>query len=114
MILVVGGRGAGKRAFVEKQLGYAPRQISDDPAEETPVLYALEALEPLPPLEALLRREVVVCQEVGCGVVPMDRRERDRREANALVTDFLTNVSWVIDGNYLSDFSAARRFLEAD
>ena len=81
MILVVGGRGAGKRAFVEKQLGYAPRQISDDPAEETPVLYALEALEPLPPLEALLRREVVVCQEVGCGVVPMDRRERDRREA---------------------------------
>ena len=78
MILVVGGRGAGKRAFVEKQLGYAPRQISDDPAEETPVLYALEALEPLPPLEALLRREVVVCQEVGCGVVPMDRRERDR------------------------------------
>ncbi len=41
-------------------------------------------------------------------------QERDRREANALVTDFLTNVSWVIDGNYLSDFSAARRFLEAD
>ena len=66
MILVVGGRGAGKRAFVEKQLGYAPRQISDDPAEETPVLYALEALEPLPPLEALLRREAI--GQLCCGL----------------------------------------------
>ena len=28
---------------------------------------------PLPPLEALLGRAVVVCREVGCGVVPMDR-----------------------------------------
>ena len=29
----------------------------------------------------LLGRAVVVCREVGCGVVPMDRGDRDRREA---------------------------------
>ena len=32
-------------------------------------------------LEDLLGREVVACREVGCGVVPLDRADRDRREA---------------------------------
>ena len=81
MIFVTGGRGAGKREFVEKTLGYAPEQLSPVWERNTPALLGLEALDPLPPLEDLLRREVVVCREVGCGVVPMDRAERDRREA---------------------------------
>ena len=81
MILVIGGRGAGKRRFVEGELGYAPEQIASCPQAGTPVLYGLEALEVLPSLEDLLEREVVVCQEVGCGVVPMDRGEREHREA---------------------------------
>ena len=37
--------------------------------------------DPLPPLEDLLGRGVVACREVGCGVVPLDRADRDRREA---------------------------------
>ena len=77
MILVIGGRGAGKRSFVTDVLGFSPEQF----AENGPVLYGLEELDPLPPLEALLGRAVVVCREVGCGVVPMDRGDRDRREA---------------------------------
>ena len=81
MIFVVGGLGAGKRAFLEQQFGYLPEQMSNRPENETPVLYGLEDLDPLPPLEDLLRREAVVCREVGCGVVPMDRADRDRREA---------------------------------
>ena len=72
MILVIGGRGAGKRSFVTDVLGFSPEQF----AENGPVLYGLEELDPLPPLEALLGRAVV-----GCGVVPMDRGDRDRREA---------------------------------
>jgi len=70
VILVIGGRGAGKRSFVTDVLGFSPEQF----AENGPVLYG-------PPLEALLGRAVVVCREVGCGVVPMDRGDRDRREA---------------------------------
>ena len=68
MILVIGGRGAGKRSFVTDVLGFSPEQF----AENGPVLYGLEELDPLPPLEALLGRAVVVCREVG---------DRDRREA---------------------------------
>ena len=81
MILVVGGLGAGKRKFIREELGYAPEQLSSVPEEGTPVLWGLEALDPLPPLEDLLGRAVVACREVGCGVVPLDRADRDRREA---------------------------------
>ena len=77
MILVTGGRGAGKRTFVTDVLGFSPEQF----AEDGPVLYGLESMDPLPSLEALRDREVVVCREVGCGVVPMDRGDRDWREA---------------------------------
>ena len=57
MILVVGGLGAGKRKFIREELGYAPEQLSSVPEEGTPVLWGLEALDPLPPLEDLLGRE---------------------------------------------------------
>lgn len=77
MILVTGGRRAGKRSFVTDVLGFSPEQF----AEDGPVLYGLESMDPLPSLETLLDREVVVCREVGCGVVPMDRGDRDWREA---------------------------------
>ena len=80
MILVVGGLGAGKRRFILEELGYAPEQLSSVPEEGTPVLWGLEALDPLPPLEDLLGREVVACREVGCGVVPVDPSERAWRE----------------------------------
>ena len=56
MILVVGGLGAGKRKFIREELGYAPEQLSSVPEEGTPVLWGLEALDPLPPLEDLLGR----------------------------------------------------------
>ena len=81
MILVIGGLGAGKRNFVAQVLGYGPEACSADPEDRTPVLYDLEQCSPLPPVEDLLRREVVVCREVGCGVIPMDAQERNWREA---------------------------------
>ena len=80
MILVVGGLGAGKRRFILEELGYVQEQLSSIPEEGTPVLWGLEALDPLPPLEDLLGREVVACREVGCGVVPMDPAQRTWRE----------------------------------
>lgn len=80
MILIVGGLGAGKRNFVRTQLGYEPEQMTCRPEEDRPVLYDLQELDPLPTEEALLGREVVICNEVGCGVVPMDREDRRRRE----------------------------------
>ena len=70
MILIIGGRGAGKREFATT--------LGCDPEKTLP---ALHALEPLPSLKDLLNYEAVICDEVGCGVVPMDRHARERREA---------------------------------
>ena len=71
MILIVGGRGAGTREFAQKTLGCAPEKTLPD----------LQDREPLPSLEELLGYEAVICDEVGCGVVPLERRDRERREA---------------------------------
>lgn len=71
MILIIGGRGAGKREFARETLGCDPKDT----------LPALHELEPLPPLEELLGYEAVICDEVGCGVVPLERADRERREA---------------------------------
>lgn len=71
MILIIGGRGAGKREFAQKTLGCEPAKT----------LYALHTLAPLPPLEELVNYEAVICDEVGCGVVPLERADRERREA---------------------------------
>lgn len=80
MILVVGGLGGGKRAFVTEHLGVGAGEMSDA-LDEKPVLYNLQALYPLPEPELLLKKRVVICDEVGCGVVPADREQRARREA---------------------------------
>ena len=71
MILIIGGRGAGKRAFALETLGCEPRRT----------IFALQDRDPLPAAEELLDYEAVICDEVGCGVVPVDPVVRERREA---------------------------------
>ena len=71
MILIIGGRGAGKREFARETLGCDPKNT----------LPALHELDPLPSLEELLGYEAVICDEMGCGVVPLERADRERREA---------------------------------
>lgn len=71
MILIIGGRGAGKQEFARETLGCDPKNT----------LPALHELAPLPSLEELLSYEAVICDEVGCGVVPLERADRERREA---------------------------------
>ena len=87
MKLVIGGSGAGKLDFVKSELGYRDGEISDAVLDGRPVLYNLQDLvrkdacawEGLLPL--LRDKEVVVCDEVGCGVVPMSAPDREYREA---------------------------------
>lgn len=79
MILVIGGYAAGKRQYVRESLGYAEEQLSNQIAAPAPVFWGLES-QPDTPLEQLLRKEVVICDEIGCGLVPMDKGERQRRE----------------------------------
>ena len=87
MILIVGGRAAGKRALAAS-LGYSEDQMTCDPEQSVPVfLDAQEAARGLDKegltalADALAQREVVICTEVGAGVVPIDPEERAFRES---------------------------------
>ncbi len=86
MILVIGSAASGKRAYV-RSLGYADADMADAVLNARPVLYNLQELvfadaENAPALfDALLEKEVVVCDEVGSGVIPARPEERAAREA---------------------------------
>jgi hypothetical protein len=80
MILVIGGQASGKRAWVEEHLGYHPDQMGNDPGSDLPVLYDLQDASPGVSVQGLVDFEVIVCNEIGCGLVPVDPDERERRE----------------------------------
>lgn len=84
MILVVGAAASGKRDYV-KSLGYREEDISAELAGG-PVLEGLQDLVYADPTAAeallprLLEKEVVICDEVGCGVIPLSFHDRMSRE----------------------------------
>ncbi len=86
MILVVGGLGAGKRSFVKESLGYTEADMAREIAEDKPVLPDLhEHIRAAGGFReewfaALCAKRVVLCCEVGCGVVPVQAKERHWRD----------------------------------
>ena len=88
MTLIIGGAGQGKLAYALSQLHVGMEQVSRDPSEGKPILSGLESwlrteLDPMPALERFLSEQpaaVILCDEVGSGVVPMDREAREWRE----------------------------------
>ena len=85
MILVVGGYDEDIAAYVEKALGYGREMCAVGALDEAPcVLQAQDLVQETiaeSVVHELLRREVVGLREVGCGVVPLDARDRAWREA---------------------------------
>ncbi len=76
MILIIGGSSSGKRDYA-RSLGYDGEQISKNVWElvrDNPA--GADAL-----LESLCGMSVVICDEVGSGIVPVAREERDARDA---------------------------------
>ena len=86
MILVIGARCSGKREYV-KALGYADTDIADAVLDDRPVVMNLQDIVAKAPdraaelLPDLLRKDAVICCEVGSGVIPLERSDRDMREA---------------------------------
>ena len=86
MVLIVGGAAQGKLAFARRELGVTV--WSDSILDKDNCLYNLHrALRAQPEAATLLERwltdhpdGVVICDEVGCGVVPLDREDRAWRE----------------------------------
>ena len=76
MILIVGGAASGKRDYA-RSLGFGENEISQNVWElirENPTGH--DEL-----FEMLRGKPVVICDEVGSGIVPMERSGRDLRDA---------------------------------
>ena len=85
MILVIGAIASGKIEYV-KALGFSDKDIADGVIDERPVVNNLQAIVLQDPqngqnlFDLLLKKEVVICNEVGSGVIPANRQEREGRE----------------------------------
>ena len=85
MILIIGACASGKRAYA-KSLGYTDAQMSDRLEADCPVLYDLQNIVEADPenaqalADALLKKEVVICNEVDSGVIPVNAQKRLGRE----------------------------------
>lgn len=87
MILVIGGYACGKRTYVKETYGYTDGDLADGALDGRPVIYNLQEMLREDPsgaealLPELLKKKIVICNEVGSGIVPMSRQERDMRDA---------------------------------
>lgn len=82
MILIVGGKGQGKLSYVLEKTSLTREQVAEALPTDKPILYGLQSLtRSHPDLTAWdIPDCIVICDEIGCGVVPMNREERDWRE----------------------------------
>lgn len=89
MILIVGGAKQGKLDYVLKKTGLGPEDVARNPesARNKPIFDGLAQwvrAHPDTELSGLLQDNpdvIILCDEVGCGVVPVDPAERAWREA---------------------------------
>lgn len=84
--MIIGGFASGKRDYVKCEYGFTDSDISDDVLDDRPVLYNLQNLAKTPEaavalIPALLKKAVVICNEVGCGIVPLSHEDRMARDA---------------------------------
>ena len=82
MVLILGGAGAGKKEYA-RSLGFSDADFSTDISDGKPVLCDLETIVRGAdmPFDVLLKKKLILCREVGSGVIPMDPKEREWREA---------------------------------
>lgn len=98
MKLIIGGAGQGKLAYVLGQEQLDREQVADGASsswadfEDKPIIdhfpllvkrLLSEGKEPYGYLEQLLAANpycIIICDEIGCGLVPMEQEERQWRE----------------------------------
>lgn len=84
MRLIIGGVGQGKLDYVLARTGLGPDQVARDPeaAKHLPIFDGVERWPELDVEELLAANPdaILICDEVGCGVVPVDPAQRAWRE----------------------------------
>lgn len=94
MILIIGGCASGKYTFAQT-LGYRPEDFADGTLDEKPAIRHVEQLVSqselsVPALfDALASKELILVAEVGCGPVPIDRKQSEDRERIGRLTTAL-------------------------
>lgn len=98
MILLTGGAYQGKTDYAKKYVQEGYEVINHYHQKVREQLQA--GLDPMQEAEALLRQKdrlLIISDEVGCGLVPMDAFEREWREAAGRVNCYLAkNAEQVI------------------
>lgn len=86
MVLVIGGLASGKRAYVRSEYSFSFEDMADSVLDDKPVLYNLQDLVARDPdaadalLPQFLQKTIVICNEIGCGIVPASYADRHYRE----------------------------------
>lgn len=103
MIFVCGGRYSGKRDFVRNKMLFEEVDLTSKLFEDLPVFYGLELCtmaqfaEEERVFSYLKTREVVICQELGCGLLSMDKEVRIHQET---VARMCRALSWNAESVY--------------
>ena len=79
MIFVTGPLFAGKRAYICAALGWTEEELVQNAVWDVQEL-ARESIDIEELAKDLSQREVVIATEIGGGVVPVERAEREARE----------------------------------
>lgn len=85
MVLIIGAEGSGKKRFAQT-LGYSESDMTAE-LNEKPVVYNVHKFLFEDPSRvgelyaALKDKPVVICNEVGSGIIPIDGKQRLGREA---------------------------------
>jgi len=79
MIFVTGPLFAGKREYIRKALGLSEEELAARAVWDVQELACGAALPAL--AQALSEKEIVIATEIGGGLIPIDPKEREKREA---------------------------------
>ncbi len=98
MILIIGGMASGRKTYV-RSLGYTEESFSQDPYSSAPVIYGvenyvldrIESVDIVELADVLSQKDVVICQEVGMGVIPVEYENRMLREKSGGLSTLLGN-----------------------
>lgn len=86
MLLIIGGEASGKRSLA-RSLGYTDADMTREIDSPVPVFFQLDQVLREDPsladdsfIERLCKKDLVLCCEVGSGVIPVSKEERLARE----------------------------------
>ena len=80
MIFVTGPMFSGKRAYIKSVLNLSDEEFAERAVWNVEELVSEKAVTLESLAEGLASKEIVIADEIGCGLVPLDASEREKRE----------------------------------